>query len=349
MAWLFAIFLPWNTDKTTGIGVSQLWLWLSRRIVKGPDQTVLLNAFLSFLIKQRLWRWVMSLINHAAWLIGLSAMVVTLLVLLAAKRYSFNWETTLLEPENFVLIIQSLGWVPGLLGFSTPSAEMIRLSDGLQVVPAEVQVQWSSWLVGCVLVYGVLPRLCALVVSGWVFKQRFSQVGVEVDQAGLIELRQRLMPASEYVGIDATAGLDLVPQAKVSKQLPSIEAPTLVIGIELSLEQEWPPTPLPTRWSDAGLVDSREQRAALLAQLSTQHYEHVVLCVDAQQTPDRGVMAWLAELASYSTYASVCLLNVRDQTERLGVWQSRLHAAGFEHVYTNMKTLFFELNNHHEI
>lgn len=349
IAWLFALLLPWNTEKTTGLGVSQLWLWLSRRLIKGPDQSVLLNAFLSFLIKQRLWRWAMSLINHAAWLMGLSAMVVTLLVLLAAKRYSFNWETTLLGPESFVLIVQSLGWLPSLLGFSTPSAEMIRLSDGLQAVPTEVQVQWSSWLVGCVLVYGVLPRLCALALSGWMFRQRFNQVSVEVDQVGLIELRQRLMPTSEYVGVDAKQGLDQVPVASVSKHLAPIGVSTLVIGIELDPEQKWPPEQLPTDWNDAGLIDSREQRAVLLAQLTAQHYVHLVLCVDAAQTPDRGVIAWLAELASYSLYTSVCLLNVERATERLPAWRSRLHVAGFENVYTDMNTLFFELNNHHEI
>lgn len=342
--WLVALGLNQRADKSTGLGVAQIWLWLSRRLIKGPDQLVLFNAFfLVFLSKQRLWHWVLSLVNHSAWLIGLSAMMATLLLQLAAKRYSFNWETTLLGPDSFVQLVQVLGWLPGLLGFSTPSAEMIRLSDGLQVVPSAVQVQWSSWLMGCVLVYGFLPRLLVLWLSIWRFNRGCTRLRVDTDQVGLLELRQRLMPMTEYVGVDAQAGADQVPLAQTQVQRPSVQAATVVVGIELALEQTWPPAQLPTAWNDAGLVDSREQRAELLRCLSVNQYEHLVLCVDAEHTPDRGVIAWLAELATYSRFVSICLLNADKAPERLQAWLLRLQKANFEAVYTDMNTLFAEL------
>lgn len=344
LVWLVALLVNANTTKTSGFGVSQIWLWLSRRLVKGPDQLLLFNSFLSFLNKQRLGSWVLSLINHTAWLVGLSTMVVTLIVQLAAKRYSFNWETTLLGADSFVLLVQSLGWLPSLIGFSVPSVEMIRLSDGLQQVPPEVQVQWSSWLMGCVLVYGFVPRLVALAISLSIFRRRCTQVVVDVDQVGLIELRQRLLPVSEYVGIDSTAGADQLSETKGQEQRPALTVPTLVIGVELPTDQSWPPlSSWPVGWEDAGLVDSREQRAALLSRLAAQQYQHLVLCVDAEQTPDRGVIAWLAELATYSHCVSVCLLNPAGTMDRLQAWQARLQKAGFDAVYTDMNTLLFEL------
>lgn len=347
--WLVALLVNTNASKTSGFGISQIWLWLSQRVVKGPDQVLLFNGFLSFLNKQRLGPWVLSLVNHSAWLVGLSTMVGTLLLQLAAKRYSFNWETTLLGSDSFVLLVQSLGWLPSLIGFSVPSAEMIRLSDGLQSVPPEVQVQWSSWLMGCVVVYGLIPRFVALLFSLSVFRRRCAQVTVDVDQVGLIELRQRLMPVSEYVGIDATAGADQLTATKVQLHRPDLSVATLVIGVELSADQPWPPLPAwPAGWEDAGLVDSREQRAALLSRLAAHPYQHVVLCVDAAQTPDRGVIAWLAELATYSNYVSVCLLNTEGTMDRLQAWQLRLQKAGFEAVYIDMNALLFELKSPNE-
>ncbi|MEZ2719910.1 DUF2868 domain-containing protein [Paenalcaligenes hominis] len=348
LVWLIALLFSTRSEQRAGIGVSQLWLWLSQRIVKGPDQALLFNAYLNLLIKQRLAQWLLSVINHAAWVLGLMAMLVTLLLLLAAKRYSFNWETTLLSADNFVLVVQALGWLPGWLGFSTPSPEMIRLSDGLQTVPSAVQVQWSSWLVGCVLVYGLLPRLVALGACYWQLRKNLRQLHVNTDQVGLIELRPRLMPVAEYVGVDAVAGVDQVPVAPEPIQRPAVTAKTLVVGVELSPDQPWPPFSLPVGWQDAGLIDSREQRAELLTQLTQHAYAHVVLCVDAAQTPDRGVMAWLAELASYSDFASVYLINAGQGPDRLDAWRSRLKKADFESVYTDINTLFFELHNHHE-
>lgn len=348
VVWLVALLFSTRSEQRAGIGVSQLWLWLSQRIVKGPDQALLFNAYLNVLTKQRLAQWLLSVINHTAWVLGLLTMLSTVLVLLAAKRYSFNWETTLLSADSFVLVVQALGWLPSWLGFSTPSPEMIRLSDGLQVVPSAVQVQWSSWLVGCVVAYGVLPRLVALGVCYGYLSKNLRQVRVHTDQVGLIELRPRLLPVAEYVGVDAVAGADQVALAPEPIQRPALTAKTQVIGIELPSDQPWPPFELPSGWEDAGLVDSREQRAQLLTQLTHHHYAHVVLCVDAAQTPDRGVMAWLAELASYSDFASVYLINANQGPDRLDAWRTRLQKADFESVYTDINTLFFELHNHHE-
>src|SRR3546814_8950143 len=54
---------------------------------------------------------------------SLGSMLVTLLALLSARRYQFNWETTLLSPDAFVSITSWLGGLPGLLGFTMRSEE----------------------------------------------------------------------------------------------------------------------------------------------------------------------------------------------------------------------------------
>lgn len=341
-----------STDRSS-FGVSHIWLWLSQRMVKGPDQNLLLNALFGFSSRQHLLRWVLSAVNHWLWVLALLSATVTVLALLAAKRYSFNWETTLLSADSFVTLVQSLGVLPGFFGFLTPTETIIRQSDGLQLLPASAQVQWSSWLVGCLIVYGVLPRVLVLVISLFMLRLRKRNLTVNSQQSGLIELRQRLIPFSESVGIDAEAGVDQVPEVEILPARPEKKVSTVVVGIELSADQPWPPftnhSSLPL-WQDAGLVDSREQRAELLTLLMQGGFEHVILCVDAQQTPDRGVIAWLVELASYGKYCTIYLMNASQQqqklkkTELVESWLSRLAKAGFTSVYTDFEHLLIELD-----
>lgn len=349
--WLASFFLA-RSSNNNGFGLSQLWLWLSQRIVKGPDQGLLFNALFSFSSRQRLLRWGFSAVNHWLWLLALVSASVAVLALLAAKRYSFNWETTLLSADSFVALVQGLGVLPSYLGFAIPTEAVIRQSDGLQLLPAAAQVQWSSWLVGCLIVYGVLPRVLGLALSLFLLKQRQQGLQVDSNQIGLIELRQRLQPHTESVGVDAVAGADQVPEAKVLDERPSRSAATLVIGVELAADQAWPLSAMPAVWQDAGLVDSREQRTELLKCLTEGRFEHVVLCADASQTPDRGVVAWLAELASYGKYCTVYLMNSPKEelqsspsTDLLNAWFARLSKAGFKAVYTDFDQLLIELKH----
>ena len=341
--WLASFFMGGG-----GLGLSRLWLWLSQRLVKSSDKSLLSNALLSLAERQQIMRWMLSAVNHWLWLLALSAACVALLALLAAKRYYFNWETTVLSPDRFVVLVQSLGVLPSYLGFLTPEESIIRQSDGLQLqqLSAAAQVQWSSWLVGCVVVYGVLPRLVAWLLSLFFLRSRLYKLQIDTSQVGLIELRQRLQPSVESVGIDEEAGVDQVPVAQVSEQRPAKAASTLYVGIELKPELHWPPiTTIPAAWQDGGKVDSREQRAELLQRLSEAPFEHLLLCVDATQTPDRGVVAWLAELASYSPYCSIYLMHFsHDEANELdAAWHSRLSTAGFNAVYTDFEQLLIDL------
>ncbi|MES1423528.1 DUF2868 domain-containing protein, partial [Vibrio cholerae] len=75
--------------------------------------------------------------------------------------YRFIWATTLLAPDTFVGLTQVVGWLPAHLGFPLPDAAMVRASDGVQALGADAQVQWSWWLIGVLVTYGILPRLLA--------------------------------------------------------------------------------------------------------------------------------------------------------------------------------------------
>ena len=92
------------------------------------------------------------------------AALATLLTVLSTASYRFIWATTLLAPDTFVWLTQAIGWLPGVAGFPPPDAATVLASDGVQTLPAAAQVQWSLWLIGVVVVYGVLPRLVAALL-----------------------------------------------------------------------------------------------------------------------------------------------------------------------------------------
>ena len=161
-------FLLWllSFGMRTGASGSLLanaWLKLTHKLARGPDAALLPRALLELLSRQHLQRWSAGLLSHGLWLLALIAALLTLLALLATRRYTFQWETTLLSPDAFVHIVHALGLLPSLLGFAQPSAEIIRMSDGQNELPEAAHALWSAWLIGVVVVYGLLPRLAARV------------------------------------------------------------------------------------------------------------------------------------------------------------------------------------------
>jgi hypothetical protein len=268
--------------------------------------------------------------------------LLTMLAILSTRRYSFNWETTLLSPDTFVAITTTLGWLPAQLGFAMPSAAIIRASDGLQQLPESAQALWSSWLIACVVVYGLLPRLACLILSVLVTKSRLAAIRLDTGLPGYAELRDRLSPASENAGIDSPQAPAFQAHIRQGQYAyPPTDHP-LLVGIELPPDRPWPPAGLPRTVADLGVVDSRSQRKKLLDDLQARPPQKMLMACDAQQTPDRGVVALLADLAGLAGHSHVALLGLAAQDtvhgRRAAVWQDKLIAAGFapEQIHTDL-------------
>ena len=70
--------------------MSRLWLWLPRRLVRGPDAGLAVQAFLSLLGRARAWKTAIGLISHGAWTAAFLGAVPTLFLLLSTRRYTFH-------------------------------------------------------------------------------------------------------------------------------------------------------------------------------------------------------------------------------------------------------------------
>ncbi|HRK85611.1 MAG TPA: DUF2868 domain-containing protein [Alcaligenes faecalis] len=328
--WLLSLAL---SGKTTGAGswAGDLWWWLSRRFVKG-EASLVPQAFAAVLARRGTQFWLAGLISHGLWVLAFLSALSTLLLLLASRRYHFNWETTLLTPETFVWLVEGLGVLPSLLGFTLPDTLTIRSSDGLHMLDAQAQALWSSWLLGVVVTYGLLPRVLALAWSLWQWRTHTARLSLDDSLPGLAELRPRLMPASEPTGVDELASPDKV--ARIHNEPGALLAAhaLCVVGLELPPEQRWPPAFMQEDMQDLGRVDSRAERLAILGRLQSASPRHLLMVCDAAQTPDRGVVATLVEWAQLAQQSDVILLDealADPEQARRRSWHERLVAAGF--------------------
>ncbi|HET19586.1 MAG TPA: DUF2868 domain-containing protein, partial [Chromatiales bacterium] len=206
---LFSLAL-WLVGMTAGGSnggalLGRAWWWLSDLLgalgTGRKRDAAVGGALLNLLAHHGLLRWVTGAISHLLWLAALLGALAGLLVALALQRYAFVLETTILPSEVFVALTAALGWLPAQLGFAIPDAGMVRASgEGLPQDEA-ARLAWSSWLVGCVVVYGILPRL--LLWAGcqlWWMRGR-SRLRLDLGLPGYAVLRARLLPASERIGV----------------------------------------------------------------------------------------------------------------------------------------------------
>lgn len=313
-------------SSSTHTGLGELWLWLTRKLARGPQAALIPRALAGMLARNGALRPVLGAISHALWSCALIAMLATLVALLSARRYTFSWETTLLSPDTFVTFTKTLGWLPSKLGFSIPTDTLIRASDGLQALPTSAHTLWSGWLIACVLCYGLLPRLLALAATAFIARRRIRTLSLDTRLPGYTELRDRLEPLSTPGDIDGPAPAYSGIQPDVS---PFVETDTrqAIVGLELAHDAPWPPAPLASHIADLGVTDDRTQRQRLLNHMHTSPPRQLLIVCDGRQTPDRGIVALIHELSGMAHQTHVLLVQPIP-TERLDAWKQQLQGIG---------------------
>ncbi len=301
LGWVLGLLL--SRDNAGALG--RLWLWLSEKLARDASAAQLAPALLVLLQRQRLSRWGLGVLVHGLWLLASLAALATLLLLLSTRRYGFVWESTILGGETFIGLTQAIGTLPALLGFALPDAEMIRASGDSALLSESARHSWAGWLVGVLLVYGLLPRLLLALLCLWRWRRGCAALQLDTELPGYGLLRERLQPSSERLGISDAAPAQLhQPQAGTG---PLQSQGALLVAIELDSHRAWPPA-LPKSIANAGVIDNREQRQRLLEQLSRFPPARLAIACDPQRSPDRGSLALLAELARSAGATRIWLL-----------------------------------------
>lgn len=328
LGWALGLLLAGDSGGALG----RLWLWLSEKLARDAQAVQLAPALLLLLQRRRLGRWGLGVLVHGWWLLALLAALLTLLALLVTRRYGFVWESTLLGGETFIALTRALGALPALLGFSLPDAELIRASGDSALTSEAARHSWAGWLLGVLLVYGLLPRLLLLLLCLWRWRRGCAALQLDVELPGYGLLRERLQPSSERLGVCDAAPARLHQPPAGSHALESQGA--LLVAVELDPRRPWPPA-LPQGIRDAGVIDSREQRQRLLEQLSRFPPARLAIACDPRRSPDRGSLALLGELARSAGSTRVWLLPAPPGESldgaRLGDWHSALEQLQLAH------------------
>ncbi len=328
---LLVWFLAPRFAREGGSLLGRLWLWLSEKLARDAHALQLGPALLAILQENRLTRWLTGTALHGLWLVTMGSALLTLLALLATHRYSFVWETTILSDSVFIGLTQLLGLLPGLLGLDPPSVSQIQASGGAWLsgpLPESTRQAWASWMVGVVLVYGLLPRLLLMLLCSWRWRRGRAALRLDLQRPGYALLRSRLQ-AAERLGVTDPAPEQLHTPDYGHTAVAGAGA--VLVAIELDSSQPWPPL-LPAGVADAGILDDRRQRKALLEQLTVQPPARLVIACDPRRSIDRGTLALIGELARCATAARVWLLPApageQLDADRLGDWHEALGRMG---------------------
>ncbi|MBY8955904.1 DUF2868 domain-containing protein [Pseudomonas sp. MIS38] len=321
LSWALGLIFAGEHGATLG----RLWLWLSEKLARDAKAAQLAPALLLMLQRRKLNRWALGTLVNGLWLLAMLSALLLLLTLMATRRYGFVWETTILSADTFINLTQALGALPALLGFNVPTVEMIRASGGAALDIESARQAWATWLVGVLVVYGVLPRLLLALLCFWCWSRGKAALTLDLNLPGYAQLRERLMPTSERLGINDAAPAQLHRVESSVSEHASDGA--LLVAIELDDQRPWPPA-LPKTVSNAGILDSRESRHKLLEQLSRFPPARLLIACDPRRSPDRGSLALIAELARNASATRVWLLQAPPgealDSARLGDWHVAL-------------------------
>lgn len=338
--WLGGLAWSLATGASTGGALGKLWLALARRVARGPAAALAPQALLNLMARARLLPWLLGAVSHAFWLLALGAALVTLLAMLATRRYDFVWETTILDPGYVERLALWLGSVPGMLGLPTPDAALVRASDGLSTQPADGRAIWAGWLLGVVAVYGVLPRALALLACVWKVRRGMTKLVLDLSLPGLDTLQARLQPASRRTGVIDPDAAQAAPGERPG--VPSAAATThaslagehvvpgraWLVGIELPEDLRAALQRSPAV-NDAGVIDSGPQREAAIERLHAARPVRLLIVCDARQTADRGTVSLVTELAGLAVQSRILLAgSATASPSRRQAWVDRLAASG---------------------
>jgi len=336
--WLLALWLPvgWFGG---GSALGRLWLELTARLTlgRGAEPAALVRALLQLLERARLLPWALGFASHAIWALSFAVVLGALLFALALRNYTLAWETTILSPDSFVAAVGALGRVPAWLGFPVPDAATVLAPAG----DAASQRRWALWLVGCVTVYGLLPRLALALLCAVVWRLRRGALVPDFGEPYYRKLFARLDALAPATVVDAdTQRSDWrVTQASYAGETTDTVA---LIGFELPPEIAWPPQPVPAAASIVmRLAGSEGERREALDALAHARPRTVLLACHAGSSPDRGTERFLRELLPTCGQCRLWLTAANPPTEIQATrWRNWLQAIGLAevHAYTDWTT-----------
>lgn len=320
--WCVTIF---STHASGGL-LAQLWPKLTLMLARGPNIGLVVQAWWSVWRQANATRWLFSTCTHLIWVTIMVAAGAAMIFALSTRQYDFVWETTVLSSDVFVKWVGRLAVVPQWLGFVVPDEDLIRASGSLSHHNAEVTRRlWSGWLLGCLVAYGILPRVILSLISAFIVSIRRLRIGPDVSAPYYVAVLHR-MPASEQMseGHAPHPSVISVAHANTPDSDGSWNTDNLLIAIEPDPNDPWPPAGIGTAVTCIGPIDSRESRRLVLDRITLTRAKNLVLVCDARHSPDRGTLRLISDLSECSKRTLIWLRHSQTDHAHTEAWLSLL-------------------------
>lgn len=308
--WVMGISL--NLQSLSAGVVAQLACWLPYRYKEKESDSIASLAARGWwetCLTGAIGKWRISVLTHLFWLTYLTTGLALLILLMMAKQYDFIWGTTLLPESSLPQLTLWLSRPMEIFGLIPPDSYQIAASRvGAAAQDAETRSAWAKFLLGTLLLYGILPRLFLLMLSSLMQQLAERRFKLDLYLPYYVTLRQRLM-AHEF----ESSVIDADPQIASAHTIPALQQTSggmpqniLAVGIELDDHIIWPD----------GLQCSEnviDQTSFAEATDKIKRFNGPLLIgVAAHRLPDRGVQRTIRELiASGSGEAWLILLRSR--------------------------------------
>ncbi|MFV0681307.1 DUF2868 domain-containing protein [Ottowia sp.] len=335
-----------RTARMRGLSLGRLVLGLAARwpVDRGPHAVLLLRSATAVLQRARLWWWLTGALSHGIWTLAFALVLAALAFGFAFHAYVLNWESTILSATFFQRFVHITGALPALLGFPVPDAASVAQGGAISAMPFDGvnqdmgQSAWAWWLMGCVLVWGLLPRALLAALSGARWRmgvQRLARVDLTDPYMHRHLARlDALEPPPQVIDPEGMVDAAAVPSRPATVPgAPGAAGSWAVIGFELPPESAWPPPGL-----DVGaaslcqrIAGSSAEREGVLSALAAARPESLLLVVNATTSPDRGTARFLREAARPAQRTALWSLCTGPVDEH-GVqrWQDWLNSEGFQ-------------------
>jgi hypothetical protein len=287
---------------------------------QNPHRLQLLRASVRVLQRERLWPWFIGMLSHSIWALELALTLVVLLFGFAFQAYHLSWETTILTPAFFQKFVHLTGHLPALLGLPIPdAAEVQQVGSAAKSALGDPLAQraWAWWLIGCVAVYGFLPRLLLALLSFW----RWNAGSVRVKPIDPADpYTQRILQhldAQDPGGhvIDADNGDTGRARARAPFRAQAIPGTWALIGFELPPEAAWPPADLPPTSNTQRIEGGAREREQAIDRLRSSAPEALVLAVHAASSPDRGTARFVRGVVNQVQRCALLLVSSSDDDD----------------------------------
>lgn len=308
LIWLFSsLFIP----NGSGSVFIYCWLWLAQKLAAKQTLKQLFPSFISLFGGRILW--LIGFVVNLFWTLILSTALIVLLIIFSTKHYSFEWKTTLLSPDIVVIITHYLGKLPALLGFPIPNADMIRMSE-YAISSDDVRSAWAIWLLGIFIVYGVLVRFLLMVFCGLKWLHACQKITLDLTKPDYQLLATQLMPTKTQIIDDDNSPPLSMPPLYSSHINPATHNGAFIVAIDM--EEHWQ---APDYVTFLGFLNTREQRKTILDYLQLSPAKKLLIAIDTDRTPDRGMLNLINQLMAKSVQSRIWLVN---QGKQLNNWQS---------------------------